>query len=108
MKTFQLMKDWDFHASSAYAQPLLVTGDNRVLRFTLRPGQIVKDHMAPHSPVNIVVLSGEGMFTGADGNEMLFGPNTLAIFETGEHHSIRALKGDLVFVAFLNGAPGYE
>jgi quercetin dioxygenase-like cupin family protein len=67
---------------------------------------MVREHQAPHSPVYIVGLKGQGMFAGADGNEKLFGPNTLIIFEAGENHSIRALDEDLVFVAFLHGAPG--
>jgi quercetin dioxygenase-like cupin family protein len=108
MKTFQLMNDWEFHANAAYAQPLHVTENDRVLRFTLRPGQSVKEHMAPHSPVNIVVLAGQGLFAGADGKEMLYGANSLLVFDAGENHSIRALKEELVFVAFLHGAPGYE
>jgi quercetin dioxygenase-like cupin family protein len=106
MKIEKLMENWEFHDKNPYAQPLLVSQDSRILRFALRPGQIVREHQAPHSPVYVVVLKGQGMFAGADGQEQQFGPNALIIFEAGENHSIRALEEDLVFVTFLHGAPG--
>ena len=105
MKTISLMENWEFKAESPYAQPLFVSHDGRILRFALRPGQIVREHQAPHSPVYVVVLKGQGMFAGADGKEQPFGPNALIIFEAGENHSIRALEEDLVFVTFMHGAP---
>lgn len=67
---------------------------------------MVREHQAPHSPVYIVVLKGQGMFTGPNGEEQQLGPNALIIFEAGENHTIRALDEDLVFVTFLHGAPG--
>ncbi len=107
MKSFQLTSGWQFHDQEPFAQPLHVAADGRVLRFALRPGQEVKQHAAPHSPVYIVVLAGHGMFAGADGKEQQFGPDALIIYDAGENHSIRAQGEDLVFIAFLHGAPGY-
>jgi quercetin dioxygenase-like cupin family protein len=107
MKISQLMTGCEFHDTNPFAQPLHVAADGRVLRFALRRGQVVREHMAPHSPVYIVVLTGQGMFAGAGGKEELLGANSLVIFDAGEEHSIRALDDDLVFVAFLHGAPGY-
>ncbi len=107
MKTAQLMEGWQFHEDNPFAQPLHVAADGRIPRFALHKGQTVREHMAPNSPVYIVILSGQGMFTGAKGKEELYGPHTLVMFDAGEEHSIRALDDDLVFVAFLNGAPGY-
>lgn len=106
MKTFSLYENWVFHEENPYAEPLFVDREKRVLRFTLRPGQEVQEHIAPSSPVHIVILQGRGVFTGADGVEQTFGHGTLLIFDTAEKHSIRALDEDLVFVAFLHGAPG--
>ena len=106
MKTIPLMENWEFHDKDPYAQPLFVASDGRILRFALRPGQIVREHQAPHSPVYIAVLKGQGMFAGPDGKEQQLGPNALIIFEAGENHSIRALDEDLVFVTFLHGVPG--
>jgi quercetin dioxygenase-like cupin family protein len=106
MKTVTLMENWEFNDKNPYAQPLFVSHDGRILRFALRPGQIVREHQAPHSPVYVVVLKGQGMFAGADGKEQQLGPNALIIFDAGENHSIRALEEDLVFVTFLHGAPG--
>src|SRR5512136_2225977 len=106
MKTDQLMEGWEFHDKNPYAQPLFASHDGRILRYALRPGQSVREHQAPHSPVYIVVLKGQGMFAGADGKEQQLGPDTLIILDAGETHSIRALKEDLVFVTFMHGAPG--
>lgn len=103
-----LMENWEFNDKNPFAQPLFVAQDGRILRFALRPGQVVREHQAPHSPVYIVVLKGQGMFAGADGEEKLLGPNALVIFEAGENHSMRALEEDLVFVTFLHGAPGAQ
>jgi quercetin dioxygenase-like cupin family protein len=108
METIPLMENWEFHDKNPYAQPLFVAQDGRILRFALRPGQMVGEHQAPHSPVYIVVLKGHGMFAGADGKEQQFGPNALIIFGAGENHSIRAMDEDLVFVTFLHGAPGAQ
>ena len=80
--------------------------DGRILRFALRLGQVVEEHQAPRSPVHIVVLNGQGIFSNAEGIEHKLVPNILIIFEAGEKHSIRALDEDLVFVAFLSGTRG--
>ena len=106
MKAISWMKDWEFNDTNPKAEPLFVAPDGRILRFALRPGQVVREHSAPHSPVYIVVLKGQGMFAGAEGKEQRFGPNALIIFDAGENHSIRAEDEELVFVTFLREAPG--
>ncbi len=108
MKPIQLLGDVAFRDGDPLGQPLFVdhiglTG--RIIRFSLRAGQVMRQHHAPHSPVYIVVLSGHGYFTGGDGAEQLFGPQTLLIFDVGETHGVRADKEDLVFVTFLHGVP---
>lgn len=105
MKTFQLLENIEFHDKNPYAQPLQVKEGGRVLRFALKPGQVVREHSAPHSPVYLVVLKGKGLFAGADGVELEFSPNTLLTFEPGEQHTIRALDEELVFLALLHEAP---
>lgn len=105
MKTFQLLENIEFHDKNPYAQPLQVKEDGRVLRFALKPGQVVREHSAPHSPVYLVVLKGHGLFAGADGVELEFSSNTLLTFEPGEQHTIRALDEELVFLALLHEAP---
>lgn len=105
MKTFQLLENIEFHDKNPYAQPLQVNEEGRVLRFALKPGQVVREHSAPHSPVYLVVLKGKGFFAGADGVELEFSPNTLLTFEPGEQHTIRALDEELVFLALLHEAP---
>jgi len=106
MKAIPLMEDWEFNDKNPKAESLFVAPDGRILRFALRPGQVVQEHSAPHSPVYIVVLKGQGMFAGAEGKEQRFGPNALIVFDAGENHSIRAEDEELVFVAFLREAPG--
>jgi quercetin dioxygenase-like cupin family protein len=105
MKTFQLLENIEFHDKNPYAQPLQVTDQGRVLRFALKPGQVVREHSAPHSSVYLVVLKGNGLFAGADGVELEFSPNTLLTFEPGEQHTIRALDEELVFLALLHEVP---
>jgi quercetin dioxygenase-like cupin family protein len=105
MKSLPLLETVEFHDKNPNAEPLFVSEEARVLRFALRPGQIVREHNAPHSPVFVMVLQGQGMFAGGDGAEQAFGPNELLIFQAGEDHSIRALNEDLIFAVFLREAP---
>ena len=105
MKTFRLLDNLEFHDEVPFAQPLLVNDEGRVLRFTLRPGQVVREHEAPHSPVYIVIIKGEGFFAGTDGVEARIGPDTLIVFDSGEKHSLRADKEELVCLVILHGVP---
>jgi quercetin dioxygenase-like cupin family protein len=105
MKSVALLENVEFHAKSPYAEPLFVSDEARILRFTLGPGQIVQEHNAPHSPTFVTVLQGTGVFAGADGVGQPFGPNSLLIFGAGENHSIQALNEDLVLMVFLREAP---
>jgi quercetin dioxygenase-like cupin family protein len=106
MKTAQLLDDLEFHDEHPYAQPLFVADMGRVLRFMLKAGQSIDEHNVPGSPFYVVVLKGQGIFTGGDGREQLLGAGTLLIFGPGETHSVRALDEELVFVGFLQSAPG--
>lgn len=103
MRTMHLLDDLEFHDKDPFAQPLFVDGSGRILRFTLRPGQSIREHNAPHSPFYVVVLKGHGMFAGGDGQEQRFGPNSLLVFDPGENHVIRAEDEELVFIGFLHG-----
>jgi quercetin dioxygenase-like cupin family protein len=105
MQTIQLMEQLEFHESNPYAQPLHVTDTGRILRFMLKPGQSIREHNAPHSPFYAVILSGEGLFAGGDGQEKRVGPGALVVFTPGESHQVRALDSELVFVGFLHGIP---
>jgi quercetin dioxygenase-like cupin family protein len=97
-----------FHDRDPYAEPLFVDKTGRILRFALQPGQSVREHMAPHSPVYIVILKGNGLFSGGEIQEQRFGPGTLLVFDAGETHAVRSDGEELVFVAFLHGAPGAQ
>lgn len=106
MKTMPLLEGVKYGEQEPHAEPLYVDKDGRVILFTLKPGQSIKEHNAPNSPFYVVVLKGEGMFAGGDGNEELIGPDSLLIFDPKENHTIRALREELVFVGFLQGATG--
>lgn len=105
MLSFSLHNDLVFHDKDPYAEPLFVDTSGRILRFTLKPGQSVEEHSAPHSPVYIVVLEGTGLFSGSDEPAQPHGPGDLLVFAPGESHAIQAQDEALVFVAFLHGAP---
>lgn len=106
MKTMQLLEGLEFTDKTPNSEPLFVDAHGRVLRFTLKPGQSIREHNAPHSPFYVVVLQGHGMFAGDDGHEQQLGPNSLLIFDPAENHVIRAINEELVFVGFLHGVPG--
>ncbi len=106
MRTMDLMADLEFHDRDPYAQPLYVDQHLRALRFTLKPGQSIEEHQASTSPFSVVVLKGQGLFAGPDGEERRVGPNTMVLFEPGENHAVRALDEEFVFIGFLHGVPG--
>jgi quercetin dioxygenase-like cupin family protein len=105
MQSLPIHENLVFHDSNPYAEPLFVAPTGRILRFALRPGQTVRNHTAPSSPVYLVTLQGAGLFSGEDGEEHRLEPGTLVIFDVGERHAIRAEDEELVFLAFLHGAP---
>ena len=105
MKTAQLLENLEFHDKHAYAQPLFVDDNGRVIRFMLKAGQSILEHNVPNSPFYVVGLQGHGVFKGADGQEQPIGPNTLLIFDPAENHSVYAPDEDLVFIGVLHGAP---
>lgn len=107
MKTTHLLENLEFRDKDPYAQPLFVDKTGRVLRFTLLPGQSIKQHNAPDSPFYIVVLKGQGIFAGGDGQEQQCGPNSLLVFDVAENHTVRALDEELVFVGFLHGVSSW-
>jgi len=106
MNTFDLLKDVTFNEHGPHAEPVQHSTDGRVIRFALQPGQILREHHSPHSPVHVVVVSGRGLFKGANGEEQEAGAGTLVTFAEDEHHAVHALDVELVFVAILSGAQG--
>ncbi|RIK31192.1 MAG: hypothetical protein DCC56_03105 [Anaerolineae bacterium] len=101
MKTANLLENLTFK-DEAHANPLHVDRQGRAILFTLKAGQSIREHNAPSSPFFVVVLKGQGVFTGGDGAEHVCGPNTLLVFDAGEQHSVRAVD-ELAFVGFLHG-----
>jgi quercetin dioxygenase-like cupin family protein len=107
MKYINLSENWKFGDKGPHADPLHVDRNGRAILFTLQPEQTIRAHNVPSSPFFVVILKGQGIFTGGDGVEQVVGSNTLLVFEPSEQHAIRALD-HLVFVGFLHGAPGAQ
>ena len=107
MKSINLFEDWKFDDKGPHAEPLHVDRNGRAILFTLQPEQMIRAHNVPSSPFFVVILTGQGAFTGGDGAEQVVGSNTLLVFEPGEQHTVRALD-TLVFIGFLHGAPGAQ
>jgi quercetin dioxygenase-like cupin family protein len=105
MKTLRSIEDVPFRDDRPNAEPLLVDDSGRVLRFSLRPHQTIREHCAPSSPVHIVILRGVGVFSGADGGEATLRTGDMVVYEAGELHSVRSADEELVFVALLHKAP---
>jgi len=105
MKLINLLENLQFNSKGPHAEPLHVDKNGRAILFTLKPGQSIREHNAPSSPFYVVILNGQGLFSGEDGIEKVVGPNALLVFDPAEPHVIRALD-ELVFIGFLHGAPG--
>ncbi len=103
MRSFDLFEHLDF-GGKGQGRAVHADHEGRALRFALSEGEEIKQFHA-HSPTYVVVLKGKGLFRGGDGEETEAGPNTMVIFDNGEDHSVRAVGGDLIFVAVLHGAP---
>lgn len=108
MEHINLMDGIQFNETHGIARPIHVDKNGRLLEFALRPGQEIKEHSSPSSPVYLIVLKGMGLFRGSQNAEIKAGPGSILIFEVDEKHSIEALDGDLVFVAVLHGSPRTE
>ena len=102
MKTIPLFDALEFHERNPYPQPLCLDEHGRVLRFALRPGQSIREHNTPDSPLYLIVLDGNGVFSGSDGRETECVPGTLLIFDPGERHLLRARDRDLILVGFMH------
>ena len=102
MKSINLLDNLKFGNKDPHAEPLHVDQHGRVILFSLKPDQLIREHHAPSSPFFVVVLKGHGIFSGGDGVERIAGPNILLAFDPGENHSIRAVE-ELVFVGILHG-----
>ncbi len=102
------MKDVKYKTDHSVAESILADKDTRLVRFSLLPGQSIKEHSAPSSQVHLIILEARGQFSDGDGAFMEFGPDTFIKYEQGEKHSIQAMDEKLVFVAPLKGSPSKE
>jgi quercetin dioxygenase-like cupin family protein len=107
MKCINLFENWKFDDKGPHAEPLHVDRNGRAILFTLQPEQTILAHNVPSSPFFVIILEGQGVFSGGDGIERIVGSIALLVFEPGEQQSVRAWD-NLVFIGFLHGAPGAQ
>lgn len=105
MEYVNLMEGVEFNDAHGIARPIHADENGRLLQFALLPGQAIKEHSSPSSPVYLVVLKGKGVFTGGDNARAEAEAGSIVMLEPGEKHSIQALDEELVFVAVLHGSP---
>ena len=105
MEIINLMEGIKFNDSHPIAHPIHVDKNGRVLQFALKPGQVLKEHSSPSSPVYLLVLKGEGVFKGGGDSQATAVPGSILIYDVNEKHSVKAGDEELVFVAILHGSP---
>ena len=105
MKVINPNENINFNEEHAIAEPLFINKNNRLLRFSLLPGQSIKEHRSPSSPVFISIIKGRGVFWGEDGEKKEVDSDSIIIFTQNETHGISALDEELVFLALLHGSP---
>jgi len=105
MRTIELLAGVEFNEKRPQAQSLHSNQEARALRFAFLPGQRIKTHDVPHSPVHLFIIQGKGVFTGQDGVEQECGPGMMVVFDAAETHTVRTLDEDLVYVSIYNGVP---
>ena len=108
MEYVNLMEGIKFNESHPIAQSIHADKNGRLLQFALKPGQELKEHSSPSSPVYLLVLKGEGVFKGENDSQATAGPGSILIYDIGEKHSVKAGDNELVFVASLHGSPRNE
>lgn len=103
MDLFKLMKNIEFSdGEHGHAQVLYADASSRALRFALKKGQKI-DNFYPHSPVQVIILKGSGVFEGKNGYQTATN-NTLIHFAEDEEFSVRAENEELVFIALMHGS----
>ena len=105
MEFVNLMEGIKFNDQHPIAQPIHIDKNGRLLQFALKPGQELKEHSSPSSPVYLLVLKGQGVFKGKDDSKTTAGPGSIIIYDVDERHSVTAGDEELVFVAILHGSP---
>ena len=99
------MENIKFNDSHPIAQSIHADENGRLLQFARKPGQELKEHSSPSSPVYLLVLKGEGIFKGENDSNTTAGPGSIVIYDVDEKHSAKAKDQELVFVAILHGSP---
>ena len=83
---------------------LFDSAECRLVGFTLAPGQAVPVHTSASSVI-VTVISGDGVFTGAESERALRAGESLH-YDPNEPHGMTAGAGGLQFLALITPGPG--
>jgi quercetin dioxygenase-like cupin family protein len=100
------MRHWDLRALDVEPhrpEVLHSEEEGRTIAIQIPAGEALQDHQV-HERAWLVVIDGEVEIDDADGS-FTGGPGTLAIFEPGERHEVRA-KADARLLLMLAPWPG--
>jgi quercetin dioxygenase-like cupin family protein len=84
---------------------LLDQPDVRLVVFRIAPGQEVPPHRNA-STVLLTVLEGEGVLSGADGEERVCRAGDAVAYAPNETHGMRATGRELLLLAVITPRPG--
>lgn len=87
-----------------------ITAETHLVAVSLRPGGVIGRHPAAGRQL-LVVLTGDAVVSGSDGEAVAIGPGQAAVWEPGEPHETRSVTGvsALVVEGDLDlGAPGHH
>ncbi len=99
------------HASVGFSIAAIgITAETHLVAVSLRPGGVIGRHPAAGRQL-LVVLTGDAVVSGSDGEAVAIGPGQAAVWEPGEPHETRSVTGvsALVVEGDLDlGAPGHH
>ena len=59
MRAINLLDQLEFREDGANTEALFFDADGRIIRFSLKPGQVIPAHRAANSPLYIIVIRGK-------------------------------------------------
>jgi quercetin dioxygenase-like cupin family protein len=88
----------DAHGSKGFTVGALgLTADAHLVVVRLRPGGVIGRHRAAGTQV-LLVVDGDAVVSGGDGEPREIDPGQAAVWDTGEEHETRSVGGLTAFV----------
>ncbi len=104
MRTVQLLDDLQFDDKGFYIQNLVTNQIGKIVRYTLKEGQVLEERRAPYVPVYLVIVKGNVDVTSEQGDTQRLGEGGLIVFFEHEGYTVKAVGGDVVLAGFLHWA----